>query len=97
MHLLANLRSKLPDWLWAGITSGFYAGVVSFGLLSLGWLTDVAKWADAAGAAPFPDLSTLGYGAVSAVVGVCTAAGNAIYRWAQTKTSIVPGDGPTYS
>lgn len=96
MHLIASLRSKVPDWLWAGLVSGVAAAVGSFSLLSLGWLTDVAEWADSAGATEFPDLSVLGYGAVSATVGIGAAVLNALYRWAQSKTALVPGDGPTY-
>lgn len=97
MNLIARLRSKLPAWLWSGLVSGLAGAVAAFGLLTLGWLQDVAQWADSSGATAFPDLSVLGYGAVSAVAGFGTAVVNAVYRWGQSKTGLIPGDGPTYT
>lgn len=97
MKLISKLKAKCPAWLWAGAVSGVAAAVGTFVPLTLGWLTRVADWASSSGATEFPSLTVLGYGAVSAAVGLATGVVNAVYRWVQSRSSLIPGDGPTYT
>jgi hypothetical protein len=57
--------------------------------LLLGWLQDLADWANSDGQQPFPDMSALYYGGVSAAVAAFVAILNLI--WNLTEDSIGKG------
>lgn len=62
-----------------------FSFIALFLISSLGWLADVVSWASSSGASAFPDLSVLGYAAVSAVASAAIGLVNFVIRYAQSK------------
>lgn len=85
----------IRDAMRAAVTSAAWAFVGVFGTTLLGWLQTVTEWASASGARPFPGLSVLGYGAVSAAAAAATFVVAAAVRLAQV-AGWLPGRPPTY-
>lgn len=83
------------DALRAAATSALWAFLGVFGVTLLGWLQALTEWATSSGAAPFPSLSVLGYGIVSAAAGAATFVVAAVIRLAQV-AGWLPGQPPTY-
>jgi hypothetical protein len=85
----------MTDQLKAAAYTALWAFVGVFGLSLLGWVNDIASWANDTAAGAFPDVSVLAKAAVSA--GAAAAAGLVtwVVRYAQSK-GVLPGSGPTY-
>lgn len=88
-------KPTIRDAIRAAVTSAAWAFVGVFGTTLLGWLQTVTEWASAGGAAPFPSLSVLGYGVVSAAAGAATFVVAAAIRLAQV-AGWLPGTPPSY-
>lgn len=85
--LKAALRPALRVALWAFLGP--------FLLAVTGFLNEVWSWANAHGQAPFPDVSTLGYAFVAAVVSASSFLVALVIRFAQAK-GLFPGQPPIY-
>jgi hypothetical protein len=68
--------------------------VTLFGTTVLGFAQDVVGWSSSSGADPFPGLSVLGYGVVSALAAATTGAVAGAVRWAQGRLG--RGNPPAY-
>lgn len=93
---MINWYKTLPNWLKAGLSTFAVSFVVLFAGGLIGFLNDIVEWANTQGSSGFPSLSTLGYAAASAVTSAVIGIVNSIYRLVQSKTSIIPGTGPSY-
>lgn len=81
----------------AGAWTTLFSFLTLFAVTLLGWLQDVVEWAAASGASgQFPDLSPLGYGAVSAAAAAAIGLVNFAVRFIQGHTSL-PGSPPDYT
>lgn len=89
------ITPTIRDALRAAGTSALWAFLGVFGVTLLGWLQAVTDWATSSGTAPFPSLSVLGYGLVSAAAGAATFVIAAVIRLAQV-AGWLPGTPPTY-
>lgn len=85
----------MPNSLRAALATALFTFFAAFGAGLLGWLAAVAEWAATSGTADFPDLSVLGYLAVSAFVAAAAGLTNWVVRYAQERTGA--GVTPTYS
>jgi len=74
---------------WSALAT--FIGV--FGLAAVGFLSDVASWADGGGS--FPDVSVLGKAAVSAAVAAASGLVTWVLAWARRR-NLLPGAAPTY-
>ncbi len=96
------LKARLWDRLDPGTRNAIIAGrnvaaftfVGTFGAQLAGALQQIVDWSSSSGQEPFPDLSILGYGFVSAAGGAFLGALVSIYRWAQAKLGM--GRPPSY-
>lgn len=88
---------NLPDPVRSGISSAALVFLVTFLPAVLGWLGDLAEWASSSGHTPLPGISTLGYAAVSAVLAAVGGLAMGLFRWAQGRTNLIPGQPPTFS
>ena len=77
----------------AAVTAGF-TFIVLFGGTATEAAQQVIEWASTSGAQPLPEISTLGYGFVSAVGSVVVGALNFLVRFAQSKLGM--GTPPSY-
>lgn len=85
---------KIPDWARAGLMTGVFVFVSGVAATLVGWLNDVASWADASGGTPFPDPSVLRGALASAAAAALTGALNAAVRAVQARFTI--GSPPLY-
>lgn len=92
--LWSRLKPATRNAIRAGATTAGFSFVVLFGATLVGWSQDVVEWSSDSGASPFPGLSVLGYGAVSAVGSAAIGAVNGAVRWAQGRLGV--GTPPTY-
>jgi H+/Cl- antiporter ClcA len=86
---------RIPNWLKAGAYSALWAFIGVFGLGITGWLLDVLNWANSKGEVEFPDVSTVGYLLVAAVVGAVIGLVATVVRFAQSRTGT--GEVPQYA
>lgn len=86
--------TRIPNELRAGLVTAAFTFVGLFAMSGIGWLGDVAEWANTGGEVAFPSVSVLAYGAASAATAALSGALNALYRWAQTKVGA--GSVPVY-
>lgn len=82
-----TVKSALYTFLWT------FIGL--FGVTLLGWFQVVGEWASKHGHEPFPDVSVLGYGLVSAAGAAAAGLVAFIVRFAQTK-NVLPGEPPAF-
>lgn len=75
------------------VTAGF-SFLVLFGGTATEALQQVAEWASTSGQQPLPEISTLGYGVVSAVTSAAIGVVNFVVRFAQGKLGT--GTPPSY-
>ena len=87
--------STSADALKAAVSTSLWAFIGIFGMSLLGWLSEVASWASASGADPFPKTSVLGYALVSAAAAAAAFAVAGAVRYAQTR-GWIPGKPPHY-
>lgn len=92
--LWRRLSAKTRNAIIAGRNVAAWTFIVAFGGSALGWMQEVISWADASGQEPFPDVSMLGFAAISAVGAAATGALAAVVRWAQA--SLGRGNPPNY-
>jgi hypothetical protein len=92
--LWRKLKPATRNAIRAGATTAGFSFVVLFGATVIGWSQDVTQWASDSGASPFPGLSVLGYGAVSAAASAAIGAINGFVRWAQGRLGM--GTPPNY-
>lgn len=88
---------KLPDPVRSGLSSAALVFLITFLPAVLGWLGNLAEWASSSGAEPLPGLSTLGYAAVSAVLAAVGGLVMGVFRWAQGRSNLIPGQPPTWT
>lgn len=89
------MKQTIRDALRAARNSAAWAFIGTFAVTATGWLADVSQWASSSGAEPFPGLSVLGYGVVSAATAGATFVVAALVRISQAE-GWVPGKPPTY-
>ena len=87
--------NRLPDWLRAGVMTGVFVFVTGLAATLVGWINDVADWANGAGSTPFPDPSVVRGALVSAGVAAATALVNAVIRAVQERMGL--GFTPDYT
>lgn len=90
------MKQTVRDALRAARNSALWAFIGTFAVTASGWLADVAQWASTSGAEPFPGLSVLGYGVVSAATAAATFVVAALVRVSQAE-GWVPGQPPSYN
>jgi len=84
------------DAVKAALWTALWSFLGLFALLTLTpWIADVAQWADSRGAEPFPDLSVLGYGLISALAATASGLIGFLVRALQA-AGVLPGSGPGY-
>jgi hypothetical protein len=93
-HLLFGWLDRLPNWLRAGVITGFFTAAPGFVASVTDWLDDFFSWA-AGEPVEFPDLSVLRVAAVSLIAGCVTGGLNAIARWVQERRNT--GKPPVYT
>lgn len=85
------MSNPLKSALW----SALWTFVGLFGVTVAGFLAEIAEWAGANGAQPFPDVSVLGYAVISAVVAAVSGLVAFVVRTAQQK-NVLPGAAPVF-
>lgn len=86
----------MSDSVKAALWTALFTFLSVFATTAIGWVGDVAEWANGAGTTAFPSVSVLAYGAVSAL----TAAGAGFLNWVvratQKATGVGAGTVPSY-
>lgn len=91
--------SFLPDWAKAGVMTGVFVFITGVAATLVGWINDVADWANGGAQTPFPDPSVVRGALVSAAVAAATALVNAVIRAIQERMGLgltpdyTPADG----
>lgn len=88
------MTPELKNAIKAGAWTALFTFIGLFFLSAIGWVQDVAEWASSNGAVEFPDLSVLGYAAVSAMCAGVIGLFNVIVRAVQSMTNV--GTIPSY-
>lgn len=88
------MNPELKNAIKAGAWTALFTFIGLFFLSAIGWVQDVAQWANSSGTLEFPDLSVLAYAAVSAACAAVIGLFNAIVRAVQSMTHI--GTTPSY-
>jgi hypothetical protein len=92
-------RFNIPDWLRAALATAGFTFLTGLCATLVGWINDVADWANGAAGAPFPDPSVLRGSIASLGVALAVAVVNAGYRAIQERLGLgltpdyTPADG----
>jgi hypothetical protein len=92
-------RLNLPDWLRAALATSVFTFVTGVCATLVGWLNDVADWANGGASTPFPDPSVAKGALVSLGVALAVGVVNAAVRAVQERRGLgltpdyTPADG----
>lgn len=87
----------MPNAVKSGITTAIAVFLFTFLPAVLGLMGQLAEWASSSGAEPLPDISVLGYAAVSGVLAAIGGVVWGVFRWAQAHSDLIPGQPPTFA
>lgn len=86
----------LPNAVKSGVTTAIAVFLFTFLPAALGLMGELAQWASSSGAEPLPDISVLGYAAVSGVLAAVGGIVWGVFRWAQANSNLIPGSPPEF-
>lgn len=94
MTRLLRWLDHLPNWLRAGVVTGFWAAALPFVAAATSWLEDFFQWASGEPGVHFPDISVLRSATVGLASGAFIGGANAIFRYVQQRRG--SGNPPAY-
>lgn len=84
------------DAIKAAAYTALWTFLGSLAVLCMSWLTDVANWANASGHATLPNLSTVGFAVLSALLAAASGFVTFVVRALQSAGAL-PGSPPKYN